>query len=75
MSDIIDGPSRRYWIVKVVDKRVNQDVKFEDVEKAIVDGLQAKKSLDMRDAADKELRAKAVIKYFKPTSAASIVEE
>lgn len=62
-SAVIRGPNRRFWLVKLVDRRENPAVTFESVRSLVTDKLRAAQSTRLRDAADQALRARARIVY------------
>lgn len=62
-SDIIRGPKNRFWIVKLIDKRENPDITFEQLKPAIVDLLGNEKRGLLRDETIRSLRDKARIVY------------
>ena len=65
ISDIIRGPNKRFWIIKLIDKRENKDLTFEQVKPTIIDILKAEKTQQIRDKTIQELRESARIVYVK----------
>ncbi len=45
----------RYWIIKLVDKRWNRNVRYEDVETRIKDTLKSKKIQQFQEEFNREL--------------------
>ena len=64
-SDIIRGPNNRFWIIKLIDKRENTDVTFEQIKPMIIDVLKNEKARRFREEIIRELRDKANIVYVK----------
>ena len=62
-SDIIRGENNRYWIIKLIAKRENTDLTFEQVKSKIVEILQNEKNHKMREKAIQSLRDNAQIVY------------
>ena len=63
ISDVIRGPSRRYWIIQLLSSRENPQITFESVRPVIVDFLQTEKSRELRQATHRSLRESARIEY------------
>jgi parvulin-like peptidyl-prolyl isomerase len=63
VSGVIRGPSRRFWIIKVVGRRDDPGATFEAVKPLIVDLLREQRLAGLRDQADAELMGKAKIVY------------
>jgi hypothetical protein len=53
-SDVIRGPSNRFWIIQIVEKRVNAS-KFEDVQPILADDLKTALMAARRAQVEKEL--------------------
>lgn len=64
-SNIIPGPNRRFWIVKLVDRRENQALAFTDVRQEIKDILKDEKVRQLREKTLQDLRNQARIEYYK----------
>jgi PPIC-type PPIASE domain len=64
-SDIIRGPKNRFWIIKLIDRRENKDLGFEQVKPVITDILKDEKTRQLREATIKDLRDNASIVYAK----------
>lgn len=64
-SDIIRGPNNRFWIIKLIDKRENTGVTFEQIKPMIIGVLKNEKARRFRDKIIRELRDKANIVYVK----------
>jgi hypothetical protein len=63
-SGVLKGPKDRYWIIKLVDRRANPDVKFEDVEAQLTDAVKSEKIEALRAQTDRDLRARAKVEYM-----------
>ena len=63
VSGVIRGPNSRFWIIKLIDKRVKPDITFESARPTIVELLKNAKAEELRAEADRELRAKATVVY------------
>jgi hypothetical protein len=63
-SDIIRGASGRYWIIKIVDRRENPDISYEDVEAKIKAVLKSRRIRQFRDDLNRELLGEARIVYL-----------
>lgn len=64
-SDIIRGPNNRFWIIKLIDKRQNPDVTFEQIKPMITNVLENEKAQRYREEIIRDLRDKARIVYVK----------
>lgn len=64
-SGILQGPNRRFWIIKLIDKRENPTVSFENSKPSIIKMLRADKIQRLREEITRELREKAHITYTK----------
>lgn len=64
-SDIIRGPNNRFWIVKLIDKRENPDITFEQIQSTITDLLKNEKARRLREDTLQDLRSNARIVYSK----------
>ena len=62
-SDIIRSATGRYWIIKLIDKRENPDISYEDVESKIKAVLKSRRSRQFREDLDRELLEEARIVY------------
>jgi foldase protein PrsA len=63
VSGVIKGPRQRFWIIKLVDKRVNEELSSEIFKRAIVEVLKNKKIEALGKERDRELRNKSEIVY------------
>ncbi|MBI2376468.1 MAG: peptidyl-prolyl cis-trans isomerase [Deltaproteobacteria bacterium] len=63
VTAVINGPSDRYWILKLVERRENSELTFEASREAILDQLRTEKSRGVREALELELRGKASVVY------------
>jgi parvulin-like peptidyl-prolyl isomerase len=64
VSGIIKGEGKRFWILKLVGKRENQNVDFDLMKSSIVRVLKANKIKVLRKMTDRDLRQRARIVYF-----------
>ena len=62
-SDIIRSATGRYWIIKLIDRRENPDISYEDVESKIKTVLKSRRIRQFRDDLDRELLEEARIIY------------
>lgn len=63
VSDIIRGPKNRFWIIKLVERKVNPDISFESRTPTIIKVLKNEKIEKLRKQINRDLRAKASIVY------------
>ncbi len=71
VSGVIRGPNNRFWIIKLVEKRVNPDITFESIKPIIMEVLKKARIEELRDKTARELRAKASIVYLRGPAEAS----
>jgi parvulin-like peptidyl-prolyl isomerase len=64
-SGIIQGPNNRFWIIKLIDRRENPAVSFENSKASISKRLRADKLQRLREEIGRELQQKAHITYAK----------
>ena len=64
-SGVIRGANNRFWIIKLIDKRENPSLSFEEARPAIMEILRNKKIELLREKTFGELRKKARIAYSK----------
>ncbi|MDZ4344006.1 MAG: peptidyl-prolyl cis-trans isomerase [Candidatus Binatia bacterium] len=64
-SDIIRGPNDRFWIIKLIDRRENPAVSFEESKPSIMKMLRAEKMQRLREDISRDVREKARITYVK----------
>jgi len=69
-SGVIRGPNKRFWIIRLIDKRVDPQIMFESVKPLITETLKSAKIEQRREKVDQELRAKAKIVYTEAPDAA-----
>ena len=62
-SDILRNATGRYWIIKLIDKRENPDISYEDVESKIKAVLKSRRIRQFRGNLDQELLEDARIVY------------
>jgi len=60
-SSVIEGPGRRRWIIRVVDRQVDPGITFDHTRPAIVQRLQARAATDAQTALERALRVEAKI--------------
>lgn len=63
VSGIIRGPNKRFWIIKLVDKRENPDIDFESVKLILIDALKNAKVQELRERLERDPRRKARVVY------------
>ncbi len=63
VSGVIKGPNRRFWIIKLIDKREDVNVTFESMKPVIVKQLKNVKIEELRETTHRDLRANANIVY------------
>jgi hypothetical protein len=68
VSGIIRGPKRRFWIIKLVDKRKYADYSFESNKQKIVEILEQEKIKQLRASTIKRLKDSATIIYANPSA-------
>ncbi len=71
VSNVIQGPNNRFWIVKLIDMRQNPDITFENIKPTIMEVLKNAKIEELRAKIGRDLRAKARIVYAKRPVVAS----
>ncbi|MCW8853305.1 MAG: peptidyl-prolyl cis-trans isomerase [Gammaproteobacteria bacterium] len=64
-SELIRGPNKRVWIIKLIDKRENKDLSFEQLKPKIIDVLKNEKARLLREKTIQNLRDNARIVYAK----------
>jgi len=64
-SGIIRGANNRFWIIKLIDRRENSAVSFEDSKPSIMKMLRAEKMQRLREGISRDIREKARITYAK----------
>ena len=62
-SGVIKGPSKRFWVIKLVGKRENSEATFESLKSTILETMKTTKAEQLRAELDRELRQKARIVY------------
>jgi hypothetical protein len=73
VSNVIQGPNKRFWIIKLVDKRINEGITFESIKPTIMEDLRSAKIEELRSQIARDLRGKASIVYS--ISSAEILDE
>lgn len=63
-SAIISGPNRRFWIIKLIDKRENPELTFEYARPAIIEIIRSEKVAALRKRTQRELKERAQIVFF-----------
>jgi len=66
VSDVIRGPDRRFWILKLIERRGRPDLTYDAIKPKIMERLQAKKVQRLRAQIHRELLDKARILYPTP---------
>lgn len=69
VSNIIFGGEGRLWILRVVERRDNGSITFEEAKPRIMNALERKRSEETRAKSLQELKDKAKIVYVDPTLA------
>ena len=65
LSGVIRGPNNRFWIIKLIDKRENPDITFESLRPVIMEVLKNAKIEELRKKTERDLRARASIRYLR----------
>ena len=65
VSDVIKGPNERFWIIRLVDKRVDPNITFATEKGKIVEVLQKQKADELYDTMLNRMRAKSKIDFPK----------
>ena len=65
VSDVIQGPGERFWVIKLVDKTVDPNITFASEQGKIVEVLQKQKADELHDAMLSQMRAKSKIVFPK----------
>lgn len=63
VSGIIEGPNKRFWLIRLVDRRVNSEISYEVVAPVLLERLQVDEVARAREEALRELREQAEIVY------------
>jgi parvulin-like peptidyl-prolyl isomerase len=63
---IIEGPGGRFWIIRVVDRRISDSLTFEEIEPILVQQLQRDRVESLTDQTRRELREGADVEYLQP---------
>jgi parvulin-like peptidyl-prolyl isomerase len=69
VSDVIKGPEGRFWILKLVERRENPNLTFEEVKPRILSVLERTTREERRARLVRELRDKAKVTYADPSLA------
>ena len=67
VSGVIRGPNNRFWIIKLIEKRENPEIAFEDMRPSIMARLKNARIEELCEKVDQDLRASANIVYVKGT--------
>jgi parvulin-like peptidyl-prolyl isomerase len=70
ITGIIRGPGRRFWIVKLLEKRDNPELTFERTKADLVAELKARKAEALRVRIEQELRRAAKVEKVRSSSLA-----
>lgn len=65
-SGVIHGPNNRFWIIKLIERDVDPDQSFEDIQAKIKQSLKREKARKLKEQSVQELREAATIVYLKP---------
>jgi parvulin-like peptidyl-prolyl isomerase len=65
VSDIIQGPNERFWVIKLVDKMADPNITFATEQSKIVEVLQKQKADELYDAMLTQMRTKSKIIFAK----------
>jgi parvulin-like peptidyl-prolyl isomerase len=65
VSDIIKGPGERFWVIKLVDKKVDPAITFAAEKEKIVEALKRQKAEALHESLLGEIKAKSKIVYAK----------
>ena len=65
VSDVIQGPNERFWIIKLAGKTVDPGITFSSEKDRIVELLREEKANELYDEMLAEMKAKATIVYSK----------
>lgn len=69
VSEILQGPNGRTWIIKLVKRNNNASLTFEDMKPELIKSLQAAKAAKLSSGAKEHLRSKAAIVYVRQPGA------
>ncbi|MCC6528531.1 MAG: peptidyl-prolyl cis-trans isomerase [Polyangiaceae bacterium] len=69
VSDVIAGPKGRFWLVKLVARRTNEKLTFEQLKTEVVELIKSAKGSGLGKAVKDELRQKAEIVYPREAAA------
>jgi hypothetical protein len=70
-SGIIKGPGRRFWIVKLIEKRENPEMTYENVKADLMDELKSTKAEELRTSLETKLRREANVEKFPSISSSA----
>jgi parvulin-like peptidyl-prolyl isomerase len=62
-SPIIRGPGKRFWILKLVERRDEPSVSFESVRAPLIESLRMSRLAEVREGAERDLLGKAHVVY------------
>jgi len=65
VSDIIKGPNKRFWLIKLVDRTVDPNITFATEKEKIVEVLRKQKADELSETMLSRMRAKSKIIYPK----------
>jgi len=65
VSDIIKGPNKRFWLIKLVDRTVDPNITFATEKEKIVEVLRKQKADELSETMLSQMRAKSKIIYPK----------
>jgi parvulin-like peptidyl-prolyl isomerase len=64
-SEIIKGPNERFWVIKLVDKKVDPNITFATEKEKIVDILRKQKTDELSEAMLSQMRTKSKVVFTK----------
>lgn len=64
ITGILRGPNHRFWILKLLDRRAQPEMRFEDVRDEIRQTLQAERAVTLRAGLRDDLRRNAQVNYI-----------
>lgn len=65
-SGVIEGPNNRFWVVHLVEKRVNTEITAESLKTVLTEKLRGKRMEEARERAIQEARSRAKVVYVQP---------
>jgi parvulin-like peptidyl-prolyl isomerase len=62
-SAVLRGPRSRFWLIKLIDRRMEPGITFESVEDRLKETIKRKRVEELQEKLDGELRARAHVEY------------